>query len=271
MQWEEILETAERIGTERKNVFQEEMQKVVLTALSQNGCFNNIVFQGGTALRLFYGNPRFSEDIDLVLKEGEKGYDLSGKMPNVQRFCHHTFPFIESVDIKTQKNEPGLQRYVLQTRSGNPEQRLRLHIELAAVPSYQNEPRILDFPPIHPAVRVEDASEILADKVCALALREYLKGRDLWDIYFLTHERSVGLHWELVEKKIADYQEGASELAGRLLRAEAQVQEKGVTALENELRRFLPTDLIEQYDSHFNTILDTVVDLISGYNEYRGG
>jgi len=271
MQWEEILEIAERIGIDSKNAFQEEMQKAILTALSQNGCFNKIVFQGGTALRLFYGNPRFSEDIDLVLKEGEKRYDLSGKMPKVKQFAFHIFPFVESVDVKSQKTKRGLQRYVLQTKSGNPEQRLRLHVELAAVPSYQNEPRILDFPPIHPAVRVEDVSEILADKVCALALRQYLKGRDLWDIYFLTQERSVGLLWELVEKKVEDYKESPSELTGRLSKAKIKIRKEGMRTLDNEMRRFLPKNLVEHYHSHFKTILRTVVKLISEFDESRGG
>lgn len=270
MQWEEISRTAERIGTDRKNVFQEEMQKVVLTALSQSGCFNSIVFQGGTALRLFYGNPRFSEDIDLVLKEGEKGYDLSTKMPNVQRFGQHSFPFLESIDVRMQENDPELQRYVLQTLSGNPEQGLRLHIELAAVPSYQNEPRVLDFPPMHPAVRVEGASEILADKVCALALREYLKGRDLWDIYFLAHERSVALHWELVEKKIEDYRGNTTDLAGILSNAGIWVRKEGITVLENEMKRFLPSNLIEHYQTYFNNILETVIELITRSEENQG-
>ncbi len=54
------------LGIHSRMVFREEMQKVVLTAMALQGCFNNLVFQGGTALRLFHGNPRFSEDIDLV-------------------------------------------------------------------------------------------------------------------------------------------------------------------------------------------------------------
>ncbi len=270
MLWEEIIERAEKMWIGRNNVFQEEMQKVVLTALSQKGCFNSIVFQGGTALRLFYGNPRFSEVIDLVLKEGENEFDLSGFIPNIERFGHNSFPFLESVMIKTQKNEPGLQSYILQTQSENPEQKLRVHIELADVPSYRNSPRILDFPPILPAVRVEDAMEILADKVCALAFRPYLKGRDLWDIYFLTKERSVGLQWELVEIKVKDYKEPASELTDRLQKAKQRIQEDGMSILENELERFLPKNVLEQYRPSFDPILVSVVELISRPDNYRG-
>lgn len=270
MLWEEILEKAQRIDTQRNNIFQEEMQKAVLTALSQNGCFNNIVFKGGTALRLFYGNPRFSEDIDLVLNEGEKEFDLKDQIPNIKRFCFHSFPFLDSINIKTQKDEAGLQRFILQSSSGNSEQKLRLHIELVSIPSYLNEPRILDFPPIHPAVRVEDAIEILADKVCAIAFRSYLKGRDLWDIYFLTKERSVELQWDLVRKKIEDYQYLTSELTERLQKARMRILDDGESVLENELTRFLPYKLMDNYRSNLGTILDTVSNLISDFSDKKG-
>ena len=270
MLWEEILDKAKMIGTPVNNIFQEEMQKAVLTALSQRGCFVHIVFQGGTALKLFYGNPRFSEDIDLVFKKGVKKYELSGHISSIERFCFHSFPFLNSVKISKQKKEKELQRFILQSTSDEPNQRLRLHVELVSVPSYQNEPRILDFPPINPAVRVEDASEILSDKICAVALRPYLKGRDLWDIYFLTKERSVELQWELVEKKVKDYHQQVSKLDRKLRNAEKRINKDGRSILENELKRFLPKNTIAQYRSSFKPILDAVVELISERDEHSG-
>lgn len=263
MLWDEIANKAERMGANRKNVFQEEMQKAILTALSRKGCFNSIVFQGGTALRLFYGNPRFSEDIDLVLMEGVDSYDLSDSMGQVGRFCHDTFPFLGSVDVKTQKHELELQRYVLRTSSDDPEQNLRVHIELTPVYSYHNHPRILEFPPIEPAIRVEDIVEILADKLCALALRPYLKGRDLWDIYFLTKERSVEPQWDLVWKKIEDYHKKPSDLMEGLEKARDKVQVNGLSILESELRRFLPKQVLDHYHILYDHILDSVQELIS--------
>jgi predicted nucleotidyltransferase component of viral defense system len=269
MLWNEIVDKAGRIGASRRNVFQEEMQKAILTALSRKGCFNSIVFQGGTALRLFYGNPRFSEDIDLVLNEGVDSYDLSDSMGQVGRFCHDAFPFLESVEVKTQKHELELQRYVLRTGSVDPEQNLRVHIELTQVPSYHNHPRILEFPPIQPAVRVEDVEEILADKVCALAFRLYLKGRDLWDIYFLTKERSVEPQWGLVRRKIEDYNKKSSDLIEGLEKARKMIQVDGLSILEGELGRFLPTQVLDHYHPLYDYILDSVQELISTIDEER--
>jgi hypothetical protein len=94
-----------------------------------------------------------------------------------------------------------MQRLILVTVSDIPEQKLRIHLELAYVPSYLNQPKILDYPPLNPAVRVENPSEILADKITALERRPYLKVRDIWDIYFLIFEKRLSIAWDLVFKK----------------------------------------------------------------------
>lgn len=269
MLWEEITRNARDTGTRRRNVYQEQVQKAVLTALSMRGCFDSIVFQGGTALRLFYGNPRFSEDIDLVLNEGVEGYDLSAPMAHAGRFCHDIFPFLESVEVTAQKAPPEIQRYVLRGRSDDPEQNLRFHVELTSVPSYQNGPRILDFPPIHPAIRVEDTSEILADKVCALAFSPYLKGRDLWDIHYLLRERSVEPRWELVRRKIGDYGKRVSDLDEGLKRTRERIREAGTQVLEGELERFLPRHVLDHYRSVYDVILESILELMREVDEAR--
>lgn len=273
-------------------VFREEVQKVVLTALAMRGSFTAMVFHGGTALRLFHGNPRFSEDIDLVLdqsvmssimkdlqqthvKDDAFGNILKPALPGIRQSVWNTFPFIKDVEIRTQKNDRLLQRYVLHIRSDNLEQNLRTHIELAAIPSYRNQPRILNVPPVNPAIRVEDVDEILADKVCALALRPYLKGRDLWDIHFLVHDHHVMVDWDLVMTKVRDYLKGVSDsrdvfeyrevLAQGLKDVFERIGKDGSVILKNEMERFLPSHVRESYRFSFNSILQTAIDIISEY------
>jgi len=265
MNWNEVVEKAEGIGAPVKRVYQEEMHKAILAALSRKGCFNSIVIKGGTALRLFHGNPRFSEDIDLVLKEGVDHFDLSRYMKDVARICMDHFPFLDSVETRAQKEEPKLQRYILKTLSDDPGQRIRVHMEMVNVPSYHNIPRILDFPPYQPAIRVEEASEILADKVLALGYRPYLKGRDLWDIYFLNVERSVKLERELVVKKIEDYCEDVHEVEMRFKDAIKNIEKNGLRILSNEMDRFLPKQVLESYGPIYKEILDSVIELISSF------
>lgn len=52
------------------------VQEIVLYALSDEGFFNHAVFYGGTALRILYALPRFSEDLDFSLLKPEPTFDL---------------------------------------------------------------------------------------------------------------------------------------------------------------------------------------------------
>jgi len=261
------------MGARTKSVFQEEMQKTILAALSRKGCFKSIVFHGGTALRLFHGNPRFSEDIDLVLKDGIGSFDLAPYSSSIGSLCRDSFPFLETVEVRSQKIGPDLQRYILKASSIDQQQNLKVHIELATIPSYFNGPRILDLPPIQPVIMVEEPFEILADKAKALAFRPYLKGRDLWDIYFLSKERSVVLDRDLVLRKIMDYKEPVQQLGDRLDEVRRRIEMDGRTVLASELERFLPKNVLESYSDHYEDILKCAIEIISdlkGNMEVKG-
>ena len=60
-----------RNNEEKRNVIKEVMQELVLCGLSKAGFFNEAAFYGGTALRIFYGLDRFSEDLDFSLLKKE--------------------------------------------------------------------------------------------------------------------------------------------------------------------------------------------------------
>ena len=255
MTWEEIVNSSNRRGEKTHQVFQDEMQKAILASLSREGVFNDLVFQGGTALKLFYGNPRFSEDLDFVLRQGKNSFDLTPKVSKVQTFVNDVFPFLQDIKISIQKNDSDMQRFIFRTISDIPDQKLRIHIELSYVPSYRNQPKILDYPPLNPAVRVEDTSEILADKMAALGNRPYLKGRDIWDIHFLTVEKQISVPWDLVIQKAKDYGGTPVALKEGLLTAGKRIREEGVAILSNEMSRFLPKSLLDQYIEVFDEIV----------------
>ena len=264
MIWEEIVNSSNRRGEKTHQVFQDEMQKAILASLSREGVFNDLVFQGGTALKLFYGNPRFSEDLDFVLRQGKNSFDLTPKVSKVQTFVNDVFPFLEEIKISIQKNDRDMQRFIFRTISDIPDQKLRIHIELSYVPSYRNQPKILDYPPLNPAVRVEDTSEILADKMTALGNRPYLKGRDIWGIHFLAVEKQISVPWTLVIQKAKDYGGIPVALKEGLLTAGKRIREEGVSILFNEMSRFLPKSLLDQYSEVFDEIVIRVAREVEG-------
>ena len=64
----EMLKKYETNGiSDKKNAIKEIMQEIVLCGLSRAGFFEKTAFYGGTALRIFYGLDRFSEDLDFSL------------------------------------------------------------------------------------------------------------------------------------------------------------------------------------------------------------
>jgi predicted nucleotidyltransferase component of viral defense system len=70
---------------DKKNAMKEVMQELVLCGLSRAGFFKEAAFYGGTALRIFYGLDRFSEDLDFSLVTANEGFDLKEYFPTT--FC----------------------------------------------------------------------------------------------------------------------------------------------------------------------------------------
>ena len=61
---------------EQKNALKEIVQEIALLGLFRGGFFEKAAFYGGTALRIFYGLPRFSEDLDFSLLKKDTGFDI---------------------------------------------------------------------------------------------------------------------------------------------------------------------------------------------------
>ena len=70
---------------DRKNAMKEIMQEIVLCGLSRAGFFKKAAFYGGTALRIFYGLDRFSEDLDFSLGAEELDFDLASYFPVLEK------------------------------------------------------------------------------------------------------------------------------------------------------------------------------------------
>lgn len=70
---------------DKKNAVKEIMQEIVLCGLSRAGFFREAAFYGGTALRIFYGLDRFSEDLDFSLIEANADFNLAAYFPVLEK------------------------------------------------------------------------------------------------------------------------------------------------------------------------------------------
>ena len=81
---EQMLEKYEINNVEdEKNAIKEILQEIILSALSKVGFFQNAIFSGGTALRIFYKLGRFSEDLDFSLVSPDNNFDIDKFLPKV--------------------------------------------------------------------------------------------------------------------------------------------------------------------------------------------
>ena len=56
-------------------ITREAMQEIILYAIDKAGFSDNVIFHGGTCLRILHGLDRFSEDLDFNLRETDSDLD----------------------------------------------------------------------------------------------------------------------------------------------------------------------------------------------------
>lgn len=69
---------------EFKNARREILQEIALSGLNRAGFFEHACFYGGTALRIFYGLDRYSEDLDFSLLYSDKGFTFTPYIPALE-------------------------------------------------------------------------------------------------------------------------------------------------------------------------------------------
>ncbi len=255
-------------------VIREELQRLILRYLSERGFFVHGVFQGGMAIRLVYGGTRFSEDLDFVLRPGRTiaGLNLAALLEGLPSFMRREVPFAGRPSVKEQKAEATFPRYRCRVELESPVGGLVINLEFSGVTSRSPRPHVMRSDTVDVAIVVEDESEILVDKLVALALRSYVKGRDIWDTWFLTQEHHVAVpEVGAVVAKAADYGTTLMDLISRIEHSKARIETSGLAALDAEMKRFLPARLYDAMAPAFPDIntsvaamMDTLLNQLAG-------
>lgn len=230
----------------------------ILYCLDQAGLLNELVFQGGTSLRLCHGGNRFSEDLDFA-----GGVDFSSARLAEMKTCIEDYigkryglevTVKEPVSLRQEKEYAELRvdkwQINITTAPGQkdmPKQKIKL--EVANVPAYTKEALPLrnnyDFLPDgyeDTLVFTETLDEVMADKLISLpATQRYIRHRDLWDLVWL-QQQNARLNPELIRLKLADYKipDYQLMLESRIASLDEIVAS---AAFQNEMKRFLPTNV----------------------------
>ncbi|MBI3139812.1 MAG: nucleotidyl transferase AbiEii/AbiGii toxin family protein [Sphingobacteriales bacterium] len=70
--------------TDAEQALREIMQEIALAGLQRSGFFEKAAFYGGTALRIFQGLPRFSEDLDFSLLAANDEFSLEPYLRGIE-------------------------------------------------------------------------------------------------------------------------------------------------------------------------------------------
>ena len=93
---------------DKKNSIKEIVQEIILCGLSRSGFFKEAAFYGGTALRIFYGLDRFSEDLDFSLISPDPNYSLEKYLPFLERELG-SYGFKFEIEMKHKNLDSGVQ------------------------------------------------------------------------------------------------------------------------------------------------------------------
>lgn len=188
---------------DRKNAMKEIMQEIVLCGLSRAGFFKEAAFYGGTALRIFYGLDRFSEDLDFSLEQINLDFDLCSYFPvlekevkafglnvEIQEKEKTKDSNIRSAFLKGNTKEHLLLFYaderVVGTVAKNEVVKIKFEVDTnpPAFATYEHKYRLL---PVPYEIRLYDMPSLFAGKIHAVICRGWqsrIKGRDLYDYIF---------------------------------------------------------------------------------------
>jgi predicted nucleotidyltransferase component of viral defense system len=182
-----------------QSALREIMQEVALAGLYRGGFFEKAAFYGGTALRIFHGIDRFSEDLDFSLLQPDPDFSLDKYLDAVQtefqalgmrvsikekrkaKDTHVDSAFLKSETIW---RELVLEGIIPQSGLGQ-QASIKIKIEVDTVPpvGFETEEKLL-LRPFSFYVKCFTLPNLFAGKMHALLFRKWkenVKGRDWYD------------------------------------------------------------------------------------------
>lgn len=217
-----LKEFATKSRTSFLNVAREYLQHLFLTNFYRQKESENFLFKGGTALKLVFGSPRFSEDVDFTGILNSKIYErlLEKVLEDFYR---------EGIDADLLESKPtsGGHLAILKFRFFGENVEVRNEISFRKEEVKAGEPFIItsEIVPTY-TVYLLPKEKLISEKIMTLLVRE--KPRDFFDLYFIFRKDEL--------RRVIKFKKGQREKILTLL--EKQDKKK----LERELKALLPID-----------------------------
>lgn len=208
------------------SALREIMQEVALAGLSRTDFFEKAAFYGGTALRIFYGLDRFSEDLDFSLLESDLDFSLEpyfdalvaefksiGMQVSIREKEKKEKTNIDSAFHKseTEWKELILEDIIKQAgiKSTNRTMKIKIEVDRRPPLGFTTENKLLTRP-FSFYVKCFNKPSLFAGKMHALLFRKWknrVKGRDWYDLeWYIKNGIPLDLyHFSLRAKDTGDW------------------------------------------------------------------
>ncbi|WP_426292650.1 nucleotidyl transferase AbiEii/AbiGii toxin family protein [Dyadobacter endophyticus] len=236
------------------------MQEVALAGLYRKGFFEKAAFYGGTALRIFYGLDRFSEDLDFSLLEMNPEFSINTYLPAIvdefEALGMHVSIKEKQKAIKTSIDSAFLKSgtiwWELVLEGVLPQQglgqtasiKIKLEVDTMPPPGFDTEEKLL-LQPFSFYVKCFSISDLFAGKMHALLFRKWkdnVKGRDWYDMeWYIRKGVPLNLkHFALRAKDSGDWSRAdINEMEFRDL-LNSKIDSVDFQRIKDNIRRFIP-------------------------------
>jgi predicted nucleotidyltransferase component of viral defense system len=176
---------------EEEQATREIIQEVALYALWRAGFFEVAAFQGGTSLRILHQLPRFSEDLNFMLKQSDSEFSWNSYLKQLLTVFEEYGLMSEALPkgrmnqrIKKAviKDNSVVNQLNLSFYQGHKDQKINIKLEIDVEPPAESgyTYTYLDFPTDYEVCH-QDLASNFALKIHALLCRGFIKGRDWYD------------------------------------------------------------------------------------------
>lgn len=242
------------------SALREIMQEITLAGLSRTDFFEKAAFYGGTALRIFYGLDRYSEDLDFSLLKPDSNFSIE---PYFEAVLDEFKSLGLTVSIKKKTKRTAIDSAFLKAESiwqeivlediikeigvrSNKTLKIKIEVDRQPPLNFKTEEKLL-VRPFSFYVKCFTKPSLFAGKMHALLFRKWLnrvKGRDWYDLEWYI-KKGIPLdvnHFLTRAKDTNDWQDNSISDEQIIELLETKIKSVSFSSIKEDVVRFIQDD-----------------------------
>lgn len=237
-------------GENINDALREVMQEIALAGLVRAGFFDKAAFYGGTCLRIFYGLPRFSEDLDFSLLSPQVDFSLVPYFSALKKE-YSALGFDVDISSREKSIDTAVVSAFLKKNTSIYDVRvhgrkvLKIKFEVDTDPplGFKTEEKLL-MNPYSVYVKCFSLPDLYAGKMHALLFRQWqnrVKGRDWFDFEWYVRQGVELNLWHLAQRARQSGDLGSDDLTPELFEnwLTRRIEQLDIESAKNDVRRFI--------------------------------